>query len=69
MKTIREDKKETNVFLAALQGVDLNKHYNNPVEDKRAEIERRAAVRAAGSEEAYERQEFAEFGIDFGEDD
>jgi flagellar biosynthesis chaperone FliJ len=66
---IREDEKETKVFQAAMQGVDLSKHINNPVEDKRREIERRAAERIAGGMDAVERQEFAEFGITFETDD
>lgn len=67
MKTIREDKKETHVFFASLQGVDLNKYYSNPVEEKRKEIERRAAEKTLGKD-GLERQEFAELGIDFSSD-
>lgn len=65
LKALRESQKETNVFLAAIQGIDLNKHYGNNVEDKRKEIERRAAERIAGSAEALESQEFAGLGIGF----
>jgi hypothetical protein len=65
LQTIRNDKKETNVFLAAIQGIDLNKHYSNPVKDKIKEIEERAAIRAAGGQDEYDRHEFAEFGIEF----
>lgn len=67
LKTIREDKRETQVFNAALQGVDLNKNYNNPVEEARREAERNAAVRLLGEEEV-QRQEFAGFGIEFVDD-
>lgn len=61
---IREDQKHTNIFLAGLQGVDLAKHYDNPIEEKKREIERRVAERLHGAE-ALERQELAEFGISF----
>lgn len=69
LKAVREDEKETKVFQAAMQGVDLSKHMNNPIEDKRKEIERRAAERIAGGMDNLERQEFAEFGITFESDD
>lgn len=68
LKQIREDKKDTKVFLAAIQGIDLNKHYGDPVEEKRKEIERRAAEKLHGKE-AVQRQEFEEFGISFEPDD
>lgn len=68
LKTIREDKKETHVFLAAIQGIDLKKHYGDPVEEKRRDIERRAAEKLHGKE-AVERQDFAEFGIEFEPED
>lgn len=64
VNTITEEKKETNIFLAGLQGVDLSSHYPNPVEDKRREIERRAAEKRLGARKA-EMQEFSEFDIDF----
>ena len=64
LKGIRDATKDERIFLAAMQGVDLTKHYNNPVEDKKREIERRAAERLAGSAEELERQEFADFGIE-----
>lgn len=66
LKTVREDKKETQVFQAAIQGIDLSKHYGNDVEARRKAVEKRAAERLAGGKDAYERQEFAELGIDFG---
>jgi hypothetical protein len=65
LKVIREDEKETKVFQAAMQGIDLTKHFDNPIEDKKREIERRAAERIAGSAEAADRQDFAAFGISF----
>lgn len=69
LKQIRDDEKDTKVFQAAMQGIDLAKHYDNPIEEKKRDIERRAAERIAGSVEAVERQEFAEFGISFEIDD
>lgn len=66
LNAIREDQKQTNIFLAGLQGVDLTKSYGNPIEDKKREIERRVAERLHGAA-AVERQELAEFGIEFEE--
>jgi hypothetical protein len=62
IKAIRNDQRETRVFQAALQGVDLDNYADNSVEEKRREIERRAAERQYGIEEV-ERQELALFGI------
>lgn len=64
LSTIREDQKQTNVFLAGIQGIDLNKYYGDPVEEKRKEIERGVMMKIHGGE-AVERQEFSEFGISF----
>lgn len=68
LKSIRKDQTDERVFLAALQGVDLDKYAENgsSVEEKRKEIERRAKEKLLGREEV-ERQEFAEFGISFEE--
>lgn len=65
LKALHEDKKETQVFQAALQGIDLSKHYGSNTEARRKAVERRAAERLAGGKDAYERQEFAELGISF----
>lgn len=61
---IREDQRNQQIFLAGIQGIDLTKEMNNSVEDRRKEIERRAAQRRLGLEEA-ERQEFSDFDIAF----
>jgi hypothetical protein len=66
IKAIRHDQRETRVFAAALKGIDLDKYADNSVEEKRREIERRAAERQFGIEEV-ERQELALFGITFEE--
>lgn len=65
IKQIRQDSNDTRVFLAAIQGIDLSANMPNSIEEKRREIERRAAEKRLGFEEV-ERQEFADFGIDFG---
>lgn len=64
LKAIRKDTEDTRVFQAALKGIDLNKNSVGAIEEKRREIERRAAIKQQGFE-AVERQELAEFGIDF----
>jgi hypothetical protein len=64
VSAIREGEKQDHIFLASLQGVDLTKSYGNAIEDKKREIERRVAERLHGAD-AVERQEFAEFGIEF----
>lgn len=61
LETTRENKRRDQVFLAALQGVDLNKNEN--MEEKRKEIERRAAARLRGVSE--DQATFEEFGISF----
>lgn len=64
LKAIRHDAEDTRVFQAALQGVDLNASKVDSIEEKRREIERRVAEKRLGAKEV-ERQEFAEFGIEF----
>ena len=61
-RTISEEKKEEKIFLAGLQGVDLTKAFGDPEQDRRKEIERRAAERL-GKGKKYEADEFAEIGI------
>lgn len=61
---LQEDKKENNIFLAGLQGIDLAKYYPNPVEDRMREIEKRAAEKRVGAVKA-EQQEFESFEIAF----
>jgi hypothetical protein len=64
LKAIRQDQEDTRVFQAALQGVDLNASKVDAIEERKREIERRAAAKTVGFKEV-ERQEFADFGIDF----
>jgi hypothetical protein len=64
INAIRKDMKDTRYFLAALQGVDLDKYSENSVEEKRKEIERRAMEKLVGYEKM-EQQEFAGFGLTF----
>lgn len=64
LKAIRQNEEDTRVFHAALQGVDLKATKVDSIEEKRREIERRVAEKQLGFQEV-ERQEFAEFGIDF----
>lgn len=66
LQAVRRDQKETRVFQAAIQGIDLDKYAENSVEEKRKEVERRAKERMLGFAEV-ERQEFADFGISFSE--
>lgn len=51
-------------FLAAIQGIDLDKHDKDPVQERIEEVKRRAAVRTIGEHEV-ERQEYAELGFGF----
>lgn len=64
LKAIRKDQEDTRVFQAALQGVDLKANSVDHIDNKRREIERRAAEKMLGFEEV-ERQEFDSFGFDF----
>lgn len=52
------------MFRASLEGIDLEQYYTDPLEEKRREIERRAAEKRLGAMEV-ERQEMAEFGLSF----
>ena len=60
----RKAEKAQRHFAAAIQGIDLDKAEKDPVQERREEVERRAAIRLLGEQEV-ERQEFAELGFGF----
>lgn len=64
INAIRKDTHADRVFQAAMVGIDLEAYGENSVEEKRKEIERRAAERIHGYK-AVQRSEFAEFGLTF----
>lgn len=66
--TMSEEKKEEQIFLAGLQGVDLSKAYGDPVQDKLKEVEARAMERL-GRSRHHEQSEFADIGIELISDD
>jgi hypothetical protein len=68
ISTITEQDQQDKIFMAGLQGVDLTKHLSNPVEDKRREIEKRAAEKLHGAKKV-EQQEFVELDMEFEVDD
>lgn len=67
IKTKREEDRMNKNFLAAIQGIDLEKNDKESSDGaKRLEdVKRRAQARLAGGEEEVERQELAELGFKF----
>lgn len=63
LKTMGEDRKEEQIFLAGLKGIDLTKHFPDPIAEKRKEMERQAAEQMGRARE-YEANEFAGIGIE-----
>lgn len=64
LKQKRAQEHSQRSFTAALQGVDLDKDANDPVQQKIDEVKRRAAVALRG-EEAVQQEEFAELGFGY----
>lgn len=60
----RKEETAKRKFAAAIQGIDLDKHEKNPVQERLDEVRRRAAVKVMGEQEV-EKQEFAELGFGF----
>ena len=64
LKEKRAGERRERQFLAAIQGIDLDKNEKDPVQERIEEVKRRAAVRTLGEQEV-ERQEYAELGFGF----
>lgn len=60
----REQDRIEKVFLAAIQGIDLEKNAKNPVQQRVEEVKRRAAAQQLGEEEV-KRQEFSVMGFGY----
>lgn len=60
----RKAEQDNRKFLAAIQGIDIDKHAKDPVQERIEEVKRRAAVRTLGEQEV-EKLEYAELGFGF----
>lgn len=60
-KQDQQDKK----FMAAIQGIDLDKHMEDDVQSRIDAIKHRVAVQLAGSEEALEQEELSALGFGY----
>ena len=62
LEASREQRNEQNKFLAAIQGVDLDKANGESVQDRFDAVKRRAEAKLSGRSEI--ELEYAEFGLD-----
>lgn len=65
IKKMREKDHRDKKFLAAMQGIDLDKGQNSEVQKRIKEVEARAAARLTGDENALEKAEYADMGFEF----